>query len=248
MPHGVQSWHERLWRTNNTAEIARGGVKGSRPFAAFGERMTSGAVAKSVLWETGMPATLTVPNAIQMSFVSSGTDTRRMKMVYLDDALNERMETVTLNGTTPVLSQATDVRFINNLYSLDGSAARTVTVSSGGTTYAVIGTGEVQFNQAVYRVPAGCRLMLTSLYAGTVSGSSAARVTIKVEISFFNGDSFGEQGILHPVGGIGLQDNATTLAFGPFPIPPGEIVALTFKCDKAADVLGGFFGWSEEAN
>lgn len=25
----------------------------------------------------------------------------------------------------------------------------------------------------------------------------------------------------------------------------GEIVALTFKCDKAADVVGGFFGWME---
>jgi hypothetical protein len=248
MPYGVQSWHERLWRTNNTADIARGRVSGARPFAAFGERITGGSVADSILWETGMPATLTVPSAVQMSFVSSGTDTRRMKMVYVDGDLRERDEVVTLNGTTPVLTQATDVRFINNLYSLDGTAARTVTVSNGGTTYAVIGTDEVQFNQAVYRVPAGRRLMLTSLYAGSVSGSSASRVVVKVETSFFNGDSFGAQGILHPVGGIGIQDAATTLSFGPFPIPPGEIVALTFKCDKAADVLGGFFGWTEEAN
>ena len=30
-------------------------------------------------------------------------------------------------------------------------------------------------------------------------------------------------------------------------VPAGEIVALTFKCDKAADVLGGFFGWTENA-
>jgi hypothetical protein len=248
MPLGTQSWHERLWRTNNTADIARGRVPGARPFAAFGERITSGVVAESILWETGMPAALTVPDAVQMSFVSSNTDTRRMKLVYLDGALVERTEVVTLNGTTPVPTTATDIRFINNLYSLDGGAARTVTVSNGGVTYAVIGTGEVQFNQAMYRVPAGRRLMLTSLYAGSVSGTSDSRVVVKVETSFFNGDSFGTQGILHPVGGIGIQDNATTLAFGPFPIPAGEIVALTFKCDKAADVLGGFFGWSEEAN
>jgi hypothetical protein len=248
MAYGVQSWHERLWRTNNTADIARGRVTGARPFAAFGERVTSGSVAKAVLRDTGMPATLTVPNAVQMSFVSSGTDTRRMKMVYLDGDLREQIETITLNGTTPVPTQAADVRFINNLYSLDGSAARTVTVTNGGTTYAVIGTGEVQFNQAVYRVPAGRRLMITSLYAGAVSGSAASRVVVRVEISFFNGDSFAEQGILHPVGGISIQDDATTLSFGPFPIPPGEIVAMTFKCDKAADVVGGFFGWTEEAN
>lgn len=245
MISGTQSWHERLWRTNNTADIARGHVPGAKPFAAFGERIADGAVTDSILWETGMPALLTVPDAVQMTFVSSDTDTRRLKMVYLDGNLAERVETVTLNGTTPVLTTATDVRFINYLYSLDGPAERTVTVTHGGVTYARLNSGEVQFNQAMYRVPAGRRLMLTALHAGATSGSAAARVTVKAEVSFFNGDSFSAQGLLHPVGGIGLQDTATTLPFGPFPVPEGEIVALTFKCDKAADVIGGFFGWTE---
>jgi hypothetical protein len=245
MTVGTQSWHERLWRTNNTADIARGNVPGAKPFAAFGENITSGSVTNSILWETGMPAALTVPNAIQLSFASSDTDTRRLKLVYLDDDLVERVETITLNGTTPVPTTAADIRFVNNLYSLDGGAARTVTATNGGVTYARLNTGEVQFNQAMYRVPAGRRLMLTSLYAGATSGSSASRVVIKAEVSFFNGDSFGAAGILHPVGGTAIQDNATTLSFGPFPVPPGEIVALTFKCDKAADVVGGFFGWTE---
>jgi hypothetical protein len=244
---GTQSWHERLWRANNTADIARGAVPGAKPFAAFGERITSGAATDHILWETGMPDTLTVPNAVQLSFVSSGTDIRRLKLVYLDGDLIERVETLTLNGTTPVLTVATDVRFVNNLYSLDGPAARTVTISHSGTAYARLNAGDVQFNQAMYRVPANRRLMLTALYAGATSGSSAAKVTIKAEVSFFNGDSFAAAGILHPIAGIGVQDGATTLAFGPFPVLPGEIVALTFKCDKAADVIGGFFGWTETA-
>lgn len=243
---GVQSWHERLWRTNNAADIARGRVPNTRPFAAFGERTTSGSATDHILWETGMPDTLTVPNAVQMSFVSSGADTRRMKMVYLDGDLDERTEVVTLNGTSPVLTAATDVRFINNLYSLDGpDAARTVTVTSGGTQFARINAGDVQFNKAAYRTPKGRRLMLTSLYAGSASSSSDARVVVKFKTTFFNGDSFAEQGILHPVGGIALQDSATTLAFDPFPVPAGEIIAFTFKTDKAADVVGGFFGFTE---
>lgn len=245
MPNGTQSWHERLWRANNTSDIARGAVPGAKPFAMFGEKITSGAVTNSILWETGMPDPLTVPDSVQMSFVSSAPDTRRLKLVYLDGDLNEQVETVTLNGTTPVLTAATDVRFINNLYSLDGSAATTVTVTNGGTTYARLNSGDVQFNQAMYRVPAGRRLMLTSLYAGATSGSAAARVTVKAEASFFNGDRFADDGILHPVGAVGLQDGAVTLPFGPFPVPAGEIAALTFKCDKAADVVGGFFGWTE---
>lgn len=245
MPLGTQSWHERLWRTNNAADIARGLVSGARPIAMFGERVTDGPVTDAILWETGMPATLTVPDSIQISFVSSDADTRRLKFIYLDADLIERVETVTLNGTTPVLSAATDIRFINNLYSLDGPAATTVTGTHDGTTYARLNAGDVQFNQAMYRVPAGRRLMLTSLYAGATSGTAAAKVTIKAETSFFNGDRFGDDGILHPVGAVGLQDNAVTLPFGPFPAPAGEIVALTFKCDKAADVVGGFFGWTE---
>ena len=247
MVQGTQSWHERLWRTNNLADIARGEVPGSKPFSAFGENVTSGSVTDQVLWETGMPTALTVPDSIQLSFVSSAADTRRLKLVYLDGDLVERTETITLTGTTPVLTTATDIRFVNRLYSLDGAAATNVTATSGGVTYARLNAGGVQFDQAMYRVPTGRRLMVNSLYAGAASGSSASRVVVKAEVSFFNGDSFGEQGILHPVGGIALQDNAVTLPFGPFPIPAGEIAALTFTCDKAADVVGGFFGWTETA-
>lgn len=245
MTAGTQSWHERLWRTNNAADIARGAVPGAKPFAAFGEKITSGAVTYSPIWDTGMPNALTVPNAVRMSVVANGADVRRLRLIYLDGALEQREEIITLNGTTPVLTVATDIRFVNNLYSLNGAAATEVVLSQGGVTYARLNAGEVQFKQAVYRVPAGQRLMLTALYAGAVSGTSASKVTVRVEVSFFNGDSFGAQGLLHPVGGLGVQDDAVTLPFGPFPVPPGEIVALTFKCDKAADVLGGFFGWTE---
>lgn len=241
----TQSWHERLWRNNNVADIARGRVPNTKPFAIFGERVTAGAVTDSALWETGMPNGLTVPQGVQLSFVAAGATTQRLKMVYLDGDLIERIETITLTGTVPVLTQATDIRFVNSVYSLDGVLLQGVTATAGGTTYVVIPAGAVQFDGAIYRVPAGKRLMLTSLYGGAVSGTSAARVVLKIETSFFNGDRFADSGVLHPVGGVALQDNAVTLPFGPFPIPAGEIVAMTFKCDKAADVVGGFFGWLE---
>lgn len=250
MVQGTQSWHERLWRANNLADIARGEVPGAKPFSAFGEAITSGSATDVPLWETGMPTSLTVPDSIQLSFASSGADTRRLKLIYLDGDLIERYETLTLTGTTPVLTAATDIRFVNGLYSLDDSAATTVTATSGGVTYARLNAGGVKFDQAIYRVPAGRRLMVNSLYAGAASessGNSGSRVVVKAEVTFFSGDSFAEQGIFHPVGGIALRDSAVTLPFGPFPVPAGEIVALTFKCNKAADVVGGFFGWTETA-
>lgn len=241
----TQSWHERLWRTNNTADIARGLVPNTKPFSVYGERITAGAVTDSVLWETGMPNALTVPQGVRLSFVAAGATTQRLKMVYLDGDLVERIETITLTGATPVLTQATDIRFVNRTYSLDGALLQGVTATAGGTTYVVIPAGAVQFDGAIYRIPAGKRLMLTALYGGAVSGTSASRVVLKIETSFFNGDRFADSGVLHPGGAVALQDNAVTLPFGPFPVPAGEIVAMTFKCDKAADVVGGFFGWLE---
>lgn len=241
----TQSWHERLWRTNNAADIARGLVPNTKPFSVYGERITAGAVAESVLWETGMPNALTVPQGAQLSFVAAGATTQRLKMIYLDGDLIERIETIALTGTTPVLTQATDIRFINLIYALDGPLTSTFTATADGITYATVPAGSVQFDGAIYRVPAGKRLMLNALYAGAVSGTSASRVVLKIETTFFNGDRFADAGTLHPVGAIALQDNAVTLPFGPFPIPAGEIVAMTLKCDKAADVVGGFFGWLE---
>ena len=240
-------WQERIWRANNVVDIARGNVLGSSPFSVFGERVTSGSAQNHILWETGMPNTLTVPQSVQMAFVSTGADVRRFKMLYLDGDLLSREEIVTLNGTTPVLTQAEDIRFINLVYSLDGTAATTVTVTSGGIQYARVNPNEVQFNKAVHRVAADKKLMITSLYAGASSASSDARTVVKIRTSFFNGDSFAEQGILHPVGGIAIQDGAVTLPFGPFPIPSGEIVAFAISSDKGVQALGGFFGWIEDA-
>jgi hypothetical protein len=71
---------------------------------------------------------------------------------------------------------------------------------------------------------------------------------IKLETTQINGDSFAEDGILHPVGAICCQDNSATLAgFGPFPISAGEWIGFTATTDKAADITAGLFGWIEPA-
>ena len=85
----TSGWPERIWRNANVADIARGLVPGAKPFAFFGEHISTGAVARQVLWETGMPATLTVPAGIGLSLVSNsaGDIGRRLKLAYLDGDL-----------------------------------------------------------------------------------------------------------------------------------------------------------------
>ena len=241
-------WPERLWRTNNAADIARGNVPGSVPFAAFGEKVVTGS-GTSILWSTDMPTALTVPNSIQLTVVStSASDTGNIGIRYLDGSLIEQTETVTLDGTTPVTTSATDIRAINNVYSKNGPVVGNVTLTNGGVTYARINAGRLEHTTSLQRVPAGKRLMIDSLYAGSASGSSDSRVIARLVTSFINGDSFASQGYLHTVGAISIQDSSTTLAgFGPFPIPAGEWVGLQVAWDKAADITGGYFGYMENA-
>jgi len=242
-------WPERLWRTNNRDDIARGNVPGSYPYSTFGEFISGGAVENGIVWETGMPLTLTVPNNIQLTLVStSASDTGQIGIRYLDGDLIERTETVTLNGTTPVTTTATDIRAINNAYSKNGPVVGAVSFTNGGVTYAYIPAGDIQFNTSLHRVPAGKRLMITSMYAGSASATADARCVVKLETSFINGDSFADQGYLHPLGAVGLQNgSATFTGFGPFPIPAGEWVGFTFKGSKALDVTAGLFGYMENA-
>lgn len=244
----TQPWVERIWRNGYGADVARGLVPNAVVYSAFGEITTLGAT-ETILWETGMPATLTVPNNIRLSVVSSVVgETKRVKIRYLDGNLVQRTETVTLNGTTPVLTVAADIRAVNNAYSLDGPFTGRITMTNNGVIHATIPPGSVQFNTSLQRVPAGKRLMITGLYAGSVSGTSAARTTIKLETSTMNGDDFSAQGWLHPVAGMAFQDTTVTMSLpAPLQVNAGAWVGLVGEGDKAATMVGGIFGWIEEA-
>jgi len=250
MPYSFKTsgWPERLWRTNNDADIARGNVPGSTPFSAFGEKVVTGS-GTSIIWQTGMPNTLTVPDNIQLTLVStSASDTGNIVIKYLDGNLIERYETVTLDGLTPVTTSATDIRAINNAYSQFGPVNGTITFTSGGVTYGRMSAGDIQFHTSMIRVPANKLLMLTGLYAGSASGSSDSRVIVSLVTSFINGDSFADEGYLHPLAAVAIQDGSATFPnFGPFPIPAGQWVGFKAKWDKAADITAGFFGYLEDA-
>jgi len=241
-------WPERLWRTNNDADISRGNVPGSAPYSTFGEKVVTGS-GTSIVWQTGMPNTLTVPDNVQLTIVStSASDTGEIVLNYLDGNLNQRYETVTLDGLTPVTTSATDIRALNNAYSRNGPVVGTITMTSGAVTYGRMTAGDIQFHTSMIRVPANKRLMLTGVYAGSASGSSDSRVTISLVTSFINGDSFADDGYLHPVAAVSIQDSSATFPnFGPFPIPAGEWVGFRATWDKATTITAGFFGYIENA-
>lgn len=242
----TSGWPERTWRNLNGPDVARGIVPGAQPYVLHGERVFAGATTESVLWETGMPLTLTVPNnvALSVTAASASDHGKRVRFAYLDSDLVSRSVTLTLSSAPQTTPQ---IRAVETMYSLDGSVVGAVTAAAGGTTYALIPAGSTKYDTAVRRIPAGKRLMVHSVYAGSTSGSSAARVNVKLVASFFNGDSFAEQGYLLTYAAVGIQDGTTTLGM-PYPVamPAGEWVGFVATCDKGADITAGLFGWLED--
>ena len=239
-------------------DIARGYVPGATPFGSFGERELSGATANQVIWSNG---TFPAPHqtGVRMSVVSTdandsaaGTGIRTLEIHYLDGNLDEQVEAVTMTGTDAVLTVATDIRFINVVHmSTFGSlahAAGNITFTNGGNTYAEILIGSPVQISSARMVPRGKVFYVSGATAGSVSGSTTARVMIRIIANAHNGEVFSNPFAFIPYGSIGIQDN--TVAFN-FPIPfkfiAGVVVALSATSDKGCTVSGSIYGWLEDA-
>jgi hypothetical protein len=237
-------------------EIPRGNVSGATQIAGFGELTTSGSVTNSVIWGNGV-YTLPPAAGVQMSVVSSsandaaaGTGVRTLRIVYLDANLVQQVETVTLNGTTPVTTVATNIRFIIKLigitYGSLKAAGGNISVSHSGTTYGYLPTGFIVDSTAVYMPPAGKRLMITGLSAGSSSGSAVAKVIVHIAVSKYGDVDYSADSIFVPIAGVALQDNSESMSLPvPFEISAGTAFCMLATTDKAATIVGSWFGWLE---
>jgi hypothetical protein len=260
----VRDWSQRIWRLlfDQQLEITRGRVDGAYPVVIDGYLVTAGAATDVLILEGSTIKDPSVAPAagLQMSIVSTsaqdgagGTGVRSIRMNYLDADLMPQEEVITLNGTTPVLTVATNIRWVGEIHLLtygSGKAfAGDLTVTNGGTRYKFISAGSRTTRSSAYRVPAGKRLIVHTLYAGSTSGTSAARVSVDFVSSRVGIDSFADAGLLVTQGTIALQDSSVILADGAlYAIPAGEIVALRATTDKSAIITGGMYGWLEDAD
>lgn len=240
-------WPERTWRNLNSPDIARGYVPGARPFVLYGERTFAGAADEVPVWETGMPATFVPPTNAELTITASSASDygKSVRVMYLDSTLASRSVVVVLAATPPVVL---GVYAVDTMYSLSGPLVGSVSATHDGVTHALIPAGSIKFDTAIRRVPAGKRVMVSAMYAGSTSGSSAARVNVELVASYFNGDSFASQGYLITYAAVGVQDSTVTLSLdAPLAIPAGEWFGFVASCDKGADVTAGLFGWLEDA-
>ena len=265
----VRDWSQRIWRLMFTQqiEIARGRVEGAQPVAITGTLTTSGAVTEIMVFpgSTVKDPSVAPVGGVQMTIVSTsaqdsaaGTGVRTLRFNYLDANLNPQSEIVAMNGTTPVLTTATNVRWVGDLTGLtfgsEKHVAGNITVTNSGTRYKYLEAEARATRSSAFRVPAGKRLIVHSLFAGSSSGSAAAKVQISLVASVIGNldgtvDRFEDTGLLLEQGRLDLQDNTTTLADGALAaFPAGAIVGFRVTTDKAASVSAGFYGWIEDAD
>lgn len=240
----------------NMADIARGNIPGASPFGGYGERTTTGAES-NILWPGGV-FTLPPPAGVQLSIASlspddsaAGTGVQTVDVHGLDDGLNEVTESVTLNGTSAVLTARANWRFVQCLriraVGSGKKAAGTISASVGAQVYAQIVAGAVRCTSSVRMVPAGKRLVVRGVYAGSVSGTAMAGTIVRLVTTYFEGHDFSADSVFVPLASAPFQDGSGSMDLGmPFVVPAGAAVGLAFTTDKATTITGTWFGNLED--
>lgn len=219
--------------------VAEGDVTGHSAFQKNGWQPS---VSTSLIDVWGVAAVYVPPaSAMQMSIKSdnaadaaAGTGIRTIELHYLDNTYAEKIEILTLNGTTWVDTAATNILRVQSLHALTvGSAAyavgniNIVDKATRTISYAVIVPGFNRSFTSFWTVPAGKTLYVTSFQCSASSSASKnARFILKATVNDGVKTStwMGQGQIL-------VQDGAGTIAFTvPLKIPA--------TCDMKVSVIG----------
>jgi hypothetical protein len=145
-------------------------------------------------YSTGIPNTGFIPawenlvaytypaSAVAMSIVSTSASDTAVKITVngLDSNYNLISQTITLTGTTPVVTTTLFFR-VNQLVVLPDSVnpVGVITAKNGGITYGQIAVDTGQSNMSIYTVPAGY-----TLYGNHIGSWSSTSVTSGVFATF----------------------------------------------------------------
>lgn len=117
---------------------------------------------------------------------SAGTGARTVKIYYLTNTFAEKDMTLTMNGTTRVVSTPADFYRLNHAKILTVgsglvSAGKISIQNEGGTvTYGAILAGETEARQIVYTVPANKTLIIDQIVTSNVATTALKYATIKL--------------------------------------------------------------------
>ena len=210
-------------------QVARNQITGHDHLDLFGYSTVVGSTAFGPLWEglTGAGGNYPFPaSAGTISVVSaSASDTAvTMLITGLDASFLPQTESVTLTGTTPVVTTKSFLR-INKVETTAGNAVGNVTFTRGATVIAQVNAGIGNTQMAVYTVPAGYTFYLTYYQAdGNTTTTSGAYMNTRIRLT------------KNPSGVVTVTGQTTYLTN--LIIPYGVPFEITEKTDFEVQVLG----------
>ena len=215
-------------------QVGRKQISGHESVFLFGYSASITNAAFIPAWEN--TAAYTYPaSAVAMSIVSTSASDTAVEIVIigLDANYNRITETVTLTGTTPVVTTTLFFR-VNQLDVLPDSVnpVGVITAKNGGVTYGQIAVDTGQSNMSVYTVPAGY-----TFYGTHVGAWSSTSVTSGVYATF-------RAQLLSPAGTKYIVSQApflNTFEFAaeyPLTFPEKTDVQLQFKSSGAGLGIG----------
>lgn len=169
----VDSHHGKLITVDYRTAIGLGVVSGHTTLRGLGRRVSiSTATNGDDIWP-GVATTLVFPDqstgeqctlvSTSVNDTAAGSGAQQIDVHYLDNTGAEQVETVTMNGTTPVNTVATNIRFIQYIHTqrvaaINNVAAGDITIYSTATPANIFNFlqagGNISLNSA-RMIPAG---------------------------------------------------------------------------------------------
>jgi len=212
------------------------------------------------LWDGPTGEYVFPASAIQMEVVSgnaadaaAGAGARTVHIHYLDANYMEQVETVTLNGITPVNTVATNIRRINGFHVVTAGANGVATgplsvrAVGGAVTYAFIPAARNRSRHPVFTVPAGKTGYISQWQGSSNSAAGTHMANIDIRATAFDGVLI--PGIFLYQDGVALQNGAAEVHLDiPLKFPATCDIKMCAVSDSAianATAVGNFIGWYE---
>lgn len=169
---------------------------------------------------------------------SDGTGARTVTIQGLDSNWSSIEETLSLNGTTPVITSASFLRVFRAWVNTAGSgstAAGEITIENTGVVIAKILVGNNQTLMCVYTIEAGCTGYTMGAHASVDSGKSV-ELTFKVRDNSITDSVFRSKEIIQL-----YQTNTHTAPFVPTILPEKTDIKIQGLASGAGTAIGVSF-------
>jgi hypothetical protein len=218
-------------------QVGRGQITGHQSVFLFGYSAAIPNTGFIPAWENLVAYTYPA-SAVAMSIVSTSVSDTAVKIIIfgLDTNYVPINETVTLTGTTPVVTTALFFR-VNQLDVLPDSVnpVGVITAKNGGITYGQIAIDTGQSNMSIYTVPAGY-----SLFGTHVGAWSSTSVTSGV-FATFRAQTLSPAGTKYVVSQAPFLNTFEFAAQFPLKFTEKTDVQFQFKSSGAGLAIGTIF-------